>query len=334
MYLRCWRVAVALCVVVLAYGRAKPSQKTLAPLPDSFTIGRDSFFDFGPPFHYPELISVQAEAQGIRVSRVLITPPGGSCHAKATVESKTAHVAGSMTDLLEGANPCAIPQKELIKEQRRCKHCLVFSGVNVTMQVSCGSVERNIRMDILDRDIYDSRHAGTPRNTSWTMRLLSRLDESLGPGAMDKPAFSLNEATVSALPPLDKAFSGILEGRFDGLFPGDGLKVSELCKQASGPAPPPDVVRLVSSEPIVPLTYEAAKYPPIALAARVGGRLEIAAKVDHSGHLSDITFVSGHPLLRHSAEGMMASFVYPVSSQGEDVKVVLEFTHNCVAVSQ
>jgi len=69
--------------------------------------------------------------------------------------------------------------KELHRELKRCKKCLTFSGVNVTMQVSCKGRDRQLRMDILDRDIFDSA-PHTPANTSWTMTFLTELDTTLG----------------------------------------------------------------------------------------------------------------------------------------------------------
>lgn len=60
------------------------------------------------------------------------------------------------------------------------------------MQVQCGDQNRDIRMDVLDRDMFDP-HPNTPQHTSWTMALLRRLDATLGGNVLDEPAFSVSE---------------------------------------------------------------------------------------------------------------------------------------------
>lgn len=72
-------------------------------------------------------------------------------------------------------------------------HCTRFggTGADVTMQVSCGGQSRRIRIDILNRDMFDP-HAGTPEHTSWTMALLGRLDRALGSNIMERPVFTLS----------------------------------------------------------------------------------------------------------------------------------------------
>ncbi len=58
--------------------------KPLAP--QQFVIGRNTFFDFGPPFHYIDVISVAPDENGTRISRMLITPPGDPCTQPAQIE--------------------------------------------------------------------------------------------------------------------------------------------------------------------------------------------------------------------------------------------------------
>jgi hypothetical protein len=67
------------------------------------------------------------------------------------------------------------------------------------MQVGCGGEGRRIRMDILDRDMFDP-HPATPERTSWTMTLLGWLDELLGSAVMDRPVFTLSEMSPPGRP--------------------------------------------------------------------------------------------------------------------------------------
>jgi len=182
-------IAATLCVLSSISIASAQKSKISAPVPDHFEIGRDTFFDFGPPFDYFELLLVRSKNSGSAVQRIILTPAGDSCLVPAKVETSSVLLNESVSTLLGNANPCAIPEKELHRELKRCKHCMVFSGVDVTMRVPCGATTRLIRSDILDRDLFAAT-PDTPEHTSWTMQLLARLDQVLGPGVMEKPAFS------------------------------------------------------------------------------------------------------------------------------------------------
>ena len=116
-------VGALLLLLPFALGREHhPS----APEPNGFVVARVTHFDFGPPFNYYELYLVQTAATGTSIERITLTPPGGSCMQPAKVEDKTAIVNQSLQSLLVERNPCSIPEKDIHRELKRCKHCLVF----------------------------------------------------------------------------------------------------------------------------------------------------------------------------------------------------------------
>lgn len=120
-------------------------RKPQPPAPDHFLIGRRTFFDIGPPFEFYEILSVRAAAHGgTLVERIQVTPPGDVCTQAATVEVATGSINESVADLLAGTNPCSIPEKDLRRELKRCKKCLVFSGADIVMQVKCGENRRYV----------------------------------------------------------------------------------------------------------------------------------------------------------------------------------------------
>ncbi len=155
---------------------AARSQKTplQIPLIDHFEIGRKYFFDVGPPFDYFEIFLVRSAGSRSSVRRISLTPPGDACVSPAQIESASATLDERISNLLGDSNPCSIPEKELRRERKRCKGCLVFSGANVTMGIPYGTRTRVIRADVLDRDMFDAAPK-TPEHTSWTMQLLDRL---------------------------------------------------------------------------------------------------------------------------------------------------------------
>lgn len=311
------------CGLALAGGH-----KPAPPLPDRFTIGRDTFFDFGPPFHYVELLLVGPASEGTTIERVMLTPPGQACLVPAKVEVASATLKQSVASLFAGTNPCTIPEKDLDKELKRRKHELVFSGANVSMQVQCGTQTRVIRSDILERDLFDPR-ADTPQHTSWTMRILSQLDQAIGPGAMDKPMFVLpDDAGAPPQRPDSASLQDIASGKYDALFPGTTEKPSKIYGLAQQTIPQP-TVRLVSSSPFQPTLSPLRAYPAIARAAQIEGIVTFTVDVDPNGRAINFAGEKGSPFLQKPLEIAVNRWVFPKAAIGQRVEAAVEFVLNC-----
>ncbi len=314
-------------VILCSAGTHRVRQPPSAP-PDHFVIGRHTFFDFGPPNHYYELFFVDRNTAGYSVERITMTPAVDACWRPATIEIAAGSIAASPETVFGNVNPCTIPEKELLKEQKRCKKCLVFSFANVAVQVQCGAQTRIVRSDILDRDMFDA-HANTPEHTSWTMRLLAQLERALGPGVMDKPMFSMPDedrtrSPDQALPALQK----ITAGEFDSLFHGAPDTPSSLYRAAQiRPAVPS--VRLTSSTPAQPIVFAMPPYSPIGRVAHVEGSVSFTVKVDAKGAVVYVSFVSGPPLLRQSVETSVYGWKFPEGDFGREFQATLEFALNC-----
>lgn len=322
-----WRPLILICCSFLVAAGDKGKKPNLPP--DQFVIGRNTFFDVGPPFNHFEVISVVANGNATRISRMLITPPGDTCTQPAQIEIKDVTVSQSVSELFEGTNPCAIADRELHREQKRCKHCLTFSGADVMMRLQCNGVTRHLQMDILDRDIYDHAHANTPAQTSWTMRLLARLDAALGPGAMQKPIFAVSDP-ISPPSRENALIRELAAGDFNYLFPHTTFTLSDVYKQAMHPPPQPSV-QIVSADP-TPTSSEPPQYPPLARAAHVSGRVRFTAIVGTDGHPTRIQ-IEGHPLLKKSVEAALSSWTYKNENAGTSLSGVIEFRNNCTSQS-
>jgi TonB family protein len=297
-------------------------------MPDSLVIARHTFFDFGPPFHYYELIRAKSIDDGLAVERVLVTPPGQACVQPATVEFETGTLHKTMADLLAGRTPCAIPEKDLHRELKRCKKCLTFSGVIVTMQVSCGGKDRQLRMDIRDRDLFDSA-PHTPENTSWTMGLLEELDKVLGPGVMDKPMFSMGTSKQPVVPGTELVRM-LREGQFDALF-GREQGVSQIVQDADKPPPPPPTVEIETVTPVAPISAGLPKYPPIARVARVEGLVTVTFDMSAEGKVQNIVFVDGPKMFELGTKDAVAGWRFPESAWGHSGRAAIRFSLNCKA---
>lgn len=310
---------------------AKDGQ-TASSMPDQFLIARHTFFDFGPPSDFYEIISVRGTGGNTTVERVTLTPAGDTCIQPPTVETVSSSIPDTVSVVLEGRNPCVIPEKALRKELKRRKQGRVFSGAEVSMHVQCGGKVRVIRADVLDRDMFDSK-AATPENTSWTMRLLTRLDKAFPSGVWDRPMFGgSTEPTKGAAPNADTA-RALQSGEYDHLFVGAPDRLSDLYR-ASQIAPPAPSVRILSSEPFQPEKFVLPAYPPIAKLARIEGAVVVTFHIDSDGGVIDTQIESGHPMLRPTVAKALEDWKFPNEATGQQVKATIDFKTNCPLKAQ
>jgi hypothetical protein len=190
------------------------------------------FFDFGPPFDFYQLYVVRPAENGTMVERLIFTPAANKCYAPAKLEASSALLHESIRGVLGNKNPCAIPEKDFKRELRRCKKCSGYSGANVRMGMSCDGVAGLIRSEILDRDMFDST-AKTPTNTAWTMQLLDKLNQELGPGVMEKPMFPTPDDPGKV--PAPSADAGVLgdiaQGDYHALFLASEIRLAALYQE-------------------------------------------------------------------------------------------------------
>lgn len=325
------RSGIAICIIlgISSVGLSQKSPSVQGPV-TKFEVGRRFFFDFGPPNDFYDLFLVRSAGDKTSVERITLTPTGiNKCIAPPKVDVQTALLERNVSELMEGKNPCAIPEKELRRERKRCKKCMVFSGADVTIQVECGGQTRLIRSDILDRDLFDPA-LRTPEHTSWTMRLLQQLEAPFPPGAIYRPVFPVpQEQESSQTAALDPAISQELAaGKYDALFVGAPDKPSQLYDQ-SLQSPPSPTVELVSSSPIAPDVFVPPKYPPIAKLARVEGSVSAKVEIDETGIVSNATIEAGPPLLGETTRNAALGWRFPKGDGGREALVTVKFASNC-----
>lgn len=317
--------ALIFCSTTLAQERPLASTQ-----PNQFEIGRRFHFDFGPPSNFYEVFIVRAADNGSSVERITVIPKGvDECVAPAEVQIASASLAESPEALLGSTNPCTIPEKALRREQERRKDSMVLSGANVLMRVQCGAQTRLIRSDILDRDMFEAS-PNTPQYTSWTMRLIERLEQAVGPGVIYKPRLWMPEGDkASVRAPESPSIGPLSEGRFDALFPGAPDKPSDLYRAAQDRHPPAPSVRLLTSEPFQPEVFVDPQYPSFVKFVRVEGVVSFKLQVDSDGTPTDLTFEDGKPLLQEAVRKAMSGWKFPKEAYNQQVRASIEFKMNC-----
>jgi TonB family protein len=325
--------SLSITLIFCGASSAQKAKQEIA-LPDQIILGRNYFIDIGPPFDSYEVISLRSTASGLQIERVTLSPPGDACLQPASAETSTATISQSMDELLGHVNPCSIPEKDLKREIKRCKHCLVFSGANVTMELQCGAQNRKIRMDILDRDLFD-KNANTPKNTSWTRSLLDRIDQILGSNnIMDKPIFQISLPQDQPVAPLhSNLLTAIADGKFDELFGANADKLSELFKQAQI-VPPTPSVSLLSAISVPPVNAAMPSYPPIARAAHVEGTVNVRFEIGDDGQVTGPEVLDGPPMLRNSVLNALKTWSFPKEDTGKQIESAIQFKLNCISPSR
>ena len=313
-------------VVLLVLGLPGLARDKAVPQPQEFEIAVHTFFDFRPPTDFYQIYVVRGNNTGSSIERVTLTPPGNSWLQPAKVEDETASLSNRPEDLLGDTNPCAIPEKELHREVKRCKKCLVFSGAEVRLRVQCGDQSRIINTRILDRDIYDSR-TKTPSHTSWSMQLTSSLDRSLGSSVSDRPVFPADDPPTSS-PPESSLMKDIGAAKYDSLFAGSPDKPSDVYRMAKAPIPEPEISITLSPE--MPAEKLAnPNYPPLARLAKIDGVVHVKFRIAQDGSTDQVVVEDGHPMLRTTAQQAVQMWKFSKGAEGQQVRATISFRSNC-----
>jgi hypothetical protein len=302
--------------------------KSPEPIPDEIVIGRNSFIDIGPPFNYYDLTFLRSAGEKTDVERISLTPPADICYPRTKI--RVAHISldETLSHVLEERNPCTIPEKELKAELKRRNKGVVFSGMNVSIQVECKAGARIIRADILDRDIFDE-HPNTPQYTAWSRALFDKLDQATGDHPWDKPIFPVSEASPAAVPKtLSLAMQAIADGDFDQIFSDAPDRPSALYRMAQN-APRQPFIELISSEPVRPTAYVDPVFPPIAKAARVHGTVEFHLTVGTNGSATETAIDSGPVMLRQTVSDATAKWKFSANDYGKVIHGSIRFGLNC-----
>jgi len=321
-----------LCVCILG-SSAYPSfsQSATRDRLQELVIGRDTFFDFGPPFHYLDLYVVRPTDAGSTIERISLTPEANRCYAPAKTEYVEKSSSLFMEEILFGKDPCKIPEKKLRKETKKQRKGMGFSGANMVLRVKCGAQIRTLRTGVGDKDWFDAK-PDTPKNTSWTMQLLGELDKITGPTVMDKPTFAVGDAVDPPLPNDRLTLQNLSGGEYNELFPGTTLKASEIYN-ASFIKPPDPTVQLTDSSPVRPINFTLPKYPRLPFLAAHEGWARVHLVVDPEGAVSSVLFYEGSKLFEGVVRDAIQGWRFPPDASKRDVTVSLDFKLNCNKVS-
>ncbi len=296
--------------------------------PNEFEIGQRTFFDFGPPFNFYELLVVRPSQGGSAVERILLTPAADKCFAPAKIEYASATLSDTPERLLADMSPCAIPDKELKRKPKDCKHCQHFSGADTAIRVRCGTQVRVVPAHIFE-DYWFNSTAAPPKGTSTVLQLLKRLEDALGPGVMNEPVLDFSHDQEASAGPTDpELFDRIGNGAYDDMFGTAPDKPSELYRAAHAPPVKP-TVRLVTIIPLEPKVTVMPTYPRLAEVAKIAGEVTFGAQVNQEGKLVNVVFLTGNRVLQAAVGDAIKSWEFPKDSSSKQIRASISFELNC-----
>ena len=117
-------------------------------------------------------------------------------------------------------------------------------------------------------------------------------------------------------------------GKYDELFQGGQLRLSDLYKAAQNRPPPPSV-RLLSSVPTAPVVFVQPEYPRQAITAHVEGDVAFIVEIDSNGSPTNLSFQSGDPILCAAVKKAASGWRFPPDAISYEVKATIEFDLNC-----
>jgi hypothetical protein len=311
-----------------ATAQTKSKSVPSAPFPTEIILGENSFIDIGPPFDDYYIYALNSTPSGTSVKRISVTPHGDVCSQPATVEMAKAETSASLFDLLHNKNPCSIPERALTRESKRCKHCLTFSGAHVSMQVQCGSALRNIKSEILDRDIFAS-NPKTPEHTADIFALLDSLNKLFGSTLFDKPIFAMADVTPpQQAPATDPTIKDLASGKLDSLFPPGGETVSAIYAESLLPPHTPTVSVALNPEPNS-RSGLTAPYPPIARVAHFEGTVHLKLIVGTEGAPNTVSIVDGPAILSRPSASAAENWKLDQLPAGSTTEATVDYKLNC-----
>lgn len=295
------------------------------------------------PF-YHRVVAVRQDGAD-SVIRYIRVAPGNVYCPRNVVQAVETRVRGkSPAQLIGSNNPCAINSKAFQETLRKpATKEGVFETTSFGIVASCGSSTVSLRLPIPEEVDLTSLKSTHP-----AMARLSKLNYEIAVVAFGKSDpfevrsesddLTLQKAGESLVPDLRSGLydRGLQQARSGNVGGAARLTFGNLLAGYQGPIPKResrgyDDPKLENAESFHFLNYKVSRYPPLALQARISGKVELSLTVDPvTGEVQDAVATNGHPLLAQSATESARHWRFePGSIPGKSVNVTVSYTLNC-----
>jgi TonB family protein len=229
-------------------------------------------------------------------------------------------------------NPCAVSRAELNTVLKRySQHGTIWDTAQIGIVARCGEEKRVLKLPYPELVQWDRMKKERPE----VVRLWNLIYDVQGRVFGESLFAKLATNTLS--PEVDRQMQEagqkfvpeLLAGRFAEGFQ-SGWKPNASLYHAPVMATIRPMGQLANAETYSFDRYGAAVYPPLALQARVSGRVELELEVDRStGELRSAMVKSGHPLLAPAAVTAAKQWRFRAGTTPDRFNVTIDFSPQC-----
>jgi TonB family protein len=321
-------------VAVVAHG-------AVVPEPSQFYTVSVFFSDNGALFYY-RILDVRQDGPGSVVRYVRIAPSSLYC-PRVMVQAVESRVAGASPAQLAGQiNPCAVRPDALRSSVERYRRTDgVFEAISFGIVAQCGPSSVALALPIGQKvDLNRLRKARPEMARLWELAgtVENRVfgERNLFHDRQDAEEAALQSAGQKLIPELVSGYydSGLRLAVTGNVGTWQSPSLKSLLAGYAGPVNPKNAIpvpQLIHAQAYQFSKYVGAVFPPLALQARIQGRVELQLTVESStGQVHSVAAVSGHPLLTPSATHAAKQWRFaPDSVSSGTLNVTLEYSIRC-----
>ncbi|HXN45051.1 MAG TPA: energy transducer TonB [Bryobacteraceae bacterium] len=328
-----WRLLLVGIAATVAYG-AQPGGLS------AFYVVSDSSAGAGLYFR---VVEVHADGSDSLVRYVRVASMNVYCPRMVVQAAETRVHGVSPAQLVKDNNPCAVKPRDLRTALREYpQKAGILENVSVGIVAQCGSSSVSFGLPVPGNVSLERLRQVHPE-VARLWDLASEVTRSAF-GAAEMFLDRTEDEDLALQRTGEKLVPELVSGRYDaGLA--SAVKVGggrwssppsfrSLLGSYGGPVSKTEastVPQLLNAQAYRFSHFVAPKYPPIALAARVQGKLELRLDVDRAtGEVRNVVATSGHPLLQPGGIEAAKQWLFlPNSVEATPVRVTLEFALGC-----
>jgi TonB family protein len=331
-----WRLLTIATMVVFAQGAELVG-------PSEFYVVSQFFSDNGAQFYY-RVIDVKQDGSDSVIRYVRIAPTNVYCR-RLIIQAAEARVRDKSPAQLAGRNnPCAVKPTALRAALGRYRQRGgVFETISFGIVAQCGHSSVSLRLPHVERVNLEKMKSSDPATVRlWD--LSSEITASVfGPDDIFQDRSEQDDLVLQRAG--EKLAPELISGRYDsglatavkgnvGTWKAPSFR--SLLASYQGPITVTEakanyVPQLLNATAYHFSHFVAPKYPPLAMQARIQGKVELQLTVGSAtGEVRSASAVSGHPLLTPPAIDAAAQWRFEANSvSSETVNVTIEYTLRC-----
>jgi TonB family protein len=314
-----------------------------APKPSGFYIVSVFFSDNGAQFYY-RVIDVKQDGPGSLARYIRVAPSNLYC-PRIVVQAAEARLHDkNPAQLLGGNNPCAVKPGSLravLKRYAQRDGHLETTSFGIVAQ--CGGSVVSLGIPIAESVNFERMKVAHPEIAALWNLAADVANPVFGENDIFHDRSEQEDRGLQAAG--EKLIPELISGRYDtGLASAaKGIvgtwrhpSFRSLLASYHGPLSEAEanqgyVPQLLNAQGYQFSHFFLPKYPPLAQAARIYGKVELQLTVDPStGEVHDVSAVSGHPLLKPAAIDAARQWRFASNSiESGNVNVTLDFALRC-----